>query len=289
MNNLPARISEVRRDLIASLADLYPGNEAVSVSRLILEHLGYPQTDMLKDPVALVDYEIQSEINKIVGELTNNRPVQYVLGETEFHELKFYVDENVLIPRPETEELVSNILLETKHPSPRVIDIGSGSGCIAISLAALLPGSRVTAFEKDPAALDIAKKNAEINEVVPEFIQGDILDEGSFQPEALFDVIVSNPPYVTHGEKSFMEKRVTDHEPDLALYVPDDDPLLYYRAIGRFAEKWLKQTGTIWVEINEQFGRETSQLFSDHGFINTRLMKDIHGKDRFIKAMRNNV
>lgn len=289
MNNLPARITEVRRDLIASLTDLYTGNEALSVSRLILEHLGFPESDMLRDPVAVVNPEIQSEINKIVSELTKNRPVQYVLGETEFHELKFYVDENVLIPRPETEELVSNILLETQQSSPRIIDIGSGSGCIAIALAVMLPESEIIALETDPGALDIAKKNADLNKVVAEFIPGDILDEHSFHPDAPFDIIVSNPPYVTRGERAFMEKRVTAHEPDLALYVPDEDPLLFYRAIVRFAEKWLHQTGTIWVEINENFGQETLQLFDAHGFKNTRLMKDIYGKDRFIKAMRNNV
>jgi len=289
MNNLHASINEVRRDLIASLTGLYPAREAVSVSRIILEYLGYAEQYVLRDPSNPIDPETRSEIKKIVYELNKNRPVQYVLGETEFHELKFFVDENVLIPRPETEEMVMNILLETSLSTPRIIDIGTGSGCIAVSLARSLPGSSVTAIEKEPRALDIAKKNAEINKVNVDFVSGDILEPQHLHFNEQFDIVVSNPPYVTMSEKAIMEKRVTDHEPEQALYVPDEDPLLFYRAIIDFAEKWLKPGGAIWVEINEHLGKETRNLFSKSVFTKSRLMKDIHGKERFIKANRSDV
>jgi release factor glutamine methyltransferase len=284
MTRVKKDIATTRRELITALADLFPGNEAVSIARLILEHTGYSDDRILKDPSAEPDLQSRSEITKIVNELQKNRPIQYILGETEFFNLPFFVDERVLIPRPETEELVHHILLENKIPAPRILDIGTGSGCIAITLARNLPGSTVTAMDIEPGAIEVAKKNAARNNARIEFLNASILEPDAVKHNLRYDLVVSNPPYVTQADKLLMHPRVTAYEPGSALFVPDDDPLLFYRAIAVYGKSVLDEGGTVWVEINENFGMETGALFTGEGYRNTRLIKDIHGKDRFIKA-----
>ena len=279
-------ISQIRRSLIHQLSESFPGNEAFSIVRLILEHLGFTENSVLKNPSAEVTFKIESKITKIVNELKKNRPIQYILGQTNFLDLTFLVNEHVLIPRPETEEMVSLILKEKCCNDPYIIDIGSGSGCISIALAHNIPGSRVSAMDVDKKSIQLAEKNASIHNVTVNFMHQSIFDAGTGFGEATYDIIVSNPPYVTQTDKLSMSPNVTEHEPAIALFVNDDDPLVFYREIIRFSENSLANKGSVWVEINERFGKETSQLFIDAGYGEVLLLKDIHGKDRFIKAKR---
>lgn len=280
-------IATLKRELITELADLFPGNEAVSIARMILEHAGYSEYSILKDPAAEPGVESRSEITKIVNELQKNRPIQYILGETQFFDLFFYVDERVLIPRPETEELVNQVLQENRFSHPRILDIGTGSGCIAVTLSHYIPQSTVDAIDSEPGAVEVARKNAARNNAKVNISLASILDLADDPGDTRYDLIVSNPPYVTDADKLMMHPRVTNNEPQSALYVPDEDPLLFYRAIAVFAKTALTDNGAVWVEINENFGKETSMLFSNHDFGTVRLLKDIHGKDRFIKATLN--
>ncbi len=286
MNKGLQTISELRRSLIIQLSELFPENEATSITRLILEHIGFKEYAILKEPSQQINNTIRSEITKIVDELKKNRPIQYILGRTWFSDLPFLVNDYVLIPRPETEEMVSNILSENRGGNPRIIDIGCGSGCISIALAYHIPNSKVSAMDTDLRALQLAKKNALLNHVAVDFIHQSIFDTETGSEEILYDIIVSNPPYVTSADKLLMSPNVTDYEPELALYVPDDDPLLFYKEIIRFSKNRLSGRGEIWVEINEKYGNETKELFVNAGYKDVWLLEDIHGKDRFIKIMK---
>ncbi|MDA3821966.1 MAG: peptide chain release factor N(5)-glutamine methyltransferase [Bacteroidales bacterium] len=282
-------IADLKRSLLNDLQKIFHSGEAYSICRIILEHYGYPESSILKNPSALINYKFRTEIKKIVKELNTNRPIQYILGETFFYDLRFFVDENVLIPRPETEELVSNILLETKQHTPRILDIGCGSGCIAISLAHSITDCTVHAMDVDIKAIEVAKKNAAENNVQIEFIHNSLFDPHSILEKPFYDIIVSNPPYVTQDDRLLMSPNVTKYEPELALFVPEDDPLIFYREIVNFSKKRLKNEGVIWFEINEKYGEEVKALLVKSGYINVKLLKDIHGKNRFINARSNYV
>lgn len=277
-------ISELRRTLIKELSAIFSSGEAQSVSRLILEHLGYSQITILNDPSALIEYKIQAEIRKIVIELRKSRPIQYILGKTEFYGIPIKVNGSVLIPRPETEELVEMIIRENSHDHPIILDIGTGSGCIAVALCKNLENSAVTAIDIDPNALMLARENAAINKVDIEFIQKSLFDFSFPEGKRKVDILVSNPPYVSYAEKKLMMPNVLENEPDIALFVPDNDPLLFYREIVRLAKNDLASNGIIWLEINEALGKETRELFLEDGYKTVDVLKDIHGKDRFIKA-----
>ena len=205
--------------------------------------------------------------------------------------MRFFVNENVLIPRPETEELVNQLVScsvnQLHSPSFRILDIGTGSGCIAISLAKLLKNSVVTAVDVSKKALEVAKKNAESNGVNVNFIKDDILNPKN--PELLdnqYDIIVSNPPYVCESEKTEMRANVLDYEPSSALFVSDNDPLVFYRKILEFAQNTLKPNGEVWFEINEKLGTEMKNLCIEKGFENVEIIKDFRERDRIIKATR---
>ena len=286
MNKGSQTITEIRRSLVAQLSELFSENEATSITRLILEHVGFNEYAILREPSLQINSKTVSEITKIVHQLKKNRPIQYILGRTWFSDLPFLVDEHVLIPRPETEELVSRILLENKFGNRQIIDIGCGSGCIAIALAHHLPNSKVSAMDIDTGALQLAKKNALLNHVSVNFIHQSIFDSETSYNGNPYDIIVSNPPYVTATDKLSMSPIVTDHEPEIALYVRDDDPLIFYKEIIRFSKNRLSGKGEIWVEINEKFGKETKRLFLNAGYKEVRLLEDIHGKDRFIRIMK---
>ena len=231
-----------------------------------------------------------------VKELLKNRPIQYIIGETEFCGMRFFVNENVLIPRPETQEMVEMIASIARRDNAcvirtecKIIDIGTGSGCIAISLAKLIPNSDVTAVDVSEKALEVAKKNAEANGVNVHFVLDDILNphvKTHGRASQQFDIIVSNPPYVCESEKTEMRANVLDHEPSSALFVPDSDPLIFYRKILEFAQKALKPDGQIWFEINEKFGKETAELCREKGFKNVEIIKDFRGKERIVRAQR---
>ncbi len=231
-------------------------------------------------------------LKKAANRLNRGEPVQYVTGFTDFLGHTIAVRPGVLIPRPETEELALWMINDVKAccqkaNSPlKILDIGTGSGCIAIALAAGLPGSSLIATDIDQQVLQVAKYNALNNNVNIDFLIQNVLVGGdNVVDHNSLDIVVSNPPYVRESEKAMMAINVLDYEPPTALYVPDDDPLLYYKAIARKASKWLKQGGSLYVEINENLSAECRNLLLDAGFSEATIKKDIHGKDRFVRAL----
>ncbi|WP_141882971.1 peptide chain release factor N(5)-glutamine methyltransferase, partial [Flavobacterium psychrophilum] len=222
----------------------------------------------------------------VLLQLKEQKPIQYILGETQFFGLPFYVNENTLIPRPETEELVEWIIKENLKISSlknlKILDIGTGSGCIAISLAKNLPNASVFAIDVSDKALATAQKNAVLNEVDITFIEKNILQTEDLNQE--FDIIVSNPPYVRNLEKKEIHKNVLEYEPHLALFVEDNDSLLFYRKITELATRNLSNNGQLYFEINQYLGKETVELLEKYNFKNTTLKKDIYGNDRMIKV-----
>lgn len=226
-------------------------------------------------------------IADIIERLRRWEPVQYITGETDFYGCSILVNPSVLIPRPETEELTELIVEHIGGRPLSILDLGSGSGCIAVALARSVPVSSVTAMDISKEALRTARANADRNGVAVSFVEADILSPvehiASLFPRT-FDIIVSNPPYITESEREGMARNVTMYEPEVALFVPDNNPLLFYRSIARFAMRMLNSGGTLWIEINARFGRETCQAIAAEGFLNLELLRDLSGKDRFIKA-----
>jgi len=242
----------------------------------------------------------QQPIFDALADLKNEKPIQYILGETEFFGLVFKVNENTLIPRPETEELVSLVLQKIKQQKQKskpnlILDIGTGSGCIAISLAKNIENAQVFALDVSAKAIEKAKENAILNAVKVEFVEADILlnptqlfpvgKDISLKVTDKFDVIVSNPPYVRNLEKINMHNNVLNNEPHLALFVEDDNPLEFYKAITVFASKTLNPNGQLFLEINEYLGPETKTLIEKFGFKNVDIIKDLYGKNRMISAI----
>lgn len=267
------------------LAGTYVTAEISSMVAIIFKSLmNYRMTDLYLNPDQDLPSGIEIQIYNIIDQLKRNRPLQYVLGVTEFYGLPFLVDESVLIPRPETEELVNWILNDYQGKSPRILDIGTGSGCIPVTLKKLLPEASVFAGDISLDALATAKRNAQKNEVDVTFFEMDILSSDALTM-GTFDIIVSNPPYVTAGQKDGMAPNVVSYEPHLALFVPQDDPLLFYRAIAQFACKSLNEGGSLYFEINEAMPDETASVIENCGFgVEKRL--DINGKYRMLKAKR---
>jgi release factor glutamine methyltransferase len=279
--------------LVSEITSVYEENEAKSIVYLLLEHyLNLSKTDILLDNKV----SQSSDFQDIIIRLKANEPVQYIIGETEFYGRKFKVTPDTLIPRPETEELVQLVVSSWQstvgsaiQTQIKVLDMGTGTGCIAISLACELPNAQVYAYDISENALKVAKENAEKNGANVIFEQVDILNisPSYFPPSSLspFSIIVSNPPYVMNAEKLEMEQNVLDYEPHLALFVDDSNPLIFYKAIAEFASKNLIDKGLCVVEINQAFGLETAELFWNQGFQHMEVVKDMFGKDRFIKGI----
>ncbi|MGE0079512.1 MAG: peptide chain release factor N(5)-glutamine methyltransferase [Bacteroidales bacterium] len=268
-------------DLINSrLSDFYPSTEIQSIRRLIIEDIvGIPHYQVHLMPDKIIDNETSEKVIATLQKLEAKQPIQYILGSTHFMDLPFRVNPSVLIPRPETEELVSWIIESNNVESPRILDIGTGSGCIAIALAKHLPNSQVSAIDISADALSTAQQNATDNCVDINFINTNILDIPRIAG-APFDIIVSNPPYVRELEKQQMDDNVLNFEPHLALFVKDNDPLLFYRTIAQNASAWLKSGGKLYFEINEAFGNQTKDLLTASGFTDVEIRNDINGKDR---------
>ncbi len=226
----------------------------------------------------------KQNIISIVKRLQNNEPIQYILGNTEFYGLTLKVTSSVLIPRPETEELVEWILLETTQPNPNILDIGTGSGCIAITLAKKIDNATVEAWDVSREALNVAKENATINHVTVNFLEVDALKP--LQENQRFDIIVSNPPYIREMERKTMSSNVLDYEPQLALFVPDNKALIFYNRIADIALQQLNSDGWLYFEINHAKGAEVVQLLKEKGFVNVELKKDISKNDRMVRAMK---
>ena len=269
------------------LSSLYDEKEIESFFYIILEkNHKLKRIDLALNPTLAMDDNQLLQWDFIVEELKIQKPIQYILGETFFYGLRFEVDENTLIPRPETEELIalilSNYQIETSG-NPKILDIGTGSGCIAIALAKNILNSDVFAIDVSEKALNIAKKNAEKNKVAITFLQKNILTTEDLEQN--FDIIVSNPPYVRQLEKAEINANVLEYEPHLALFVENDDALIFYKKIANLAKKNLKLNGQLYFEINQYLGKETVELMEKLGFKNIQLCKDIYGNDRMISAI----
>lgn len=268
-----------------SLQGIYPKNEINSISNLIIANItGFSRTEIILNKNTNFSANQRFLLEKIVDALKKHTPVQYVLGETEFYGLPFKVDSNVLIPRPETEELVEWIQSSySANMSYRMLDIGTGSGCIAIALKSIFPKSLVSAFDISEGALEIARDNAELNGCVIDFRKVDILQPTIIDEK--WDIIVSNPPYIPEMEKSEILAHVLEFEPHSALFVPDSRPLIFYETIATFALQHLNIGGVLFFEIHRDFGLQTVQLLEKFGFKDVILQKDVSGNDRMVRAM----
>jgi release factor glutamine methyltransferase len=266
-----------------SLSGLYNPLEIDSFISLIFNSLfGYSKKELILNANQIIPETDLQKIKGIISRLENFEPIQYILGETEFYGLKFKVGPGVLIPRFETEEMVDLIIKRKQKTTCKILDIGTGSGCIAIALKKQLPESEVWCCDISEKALEITRENAFLNTVKLVIEKFDILGQENFPVDG-FDIIVSNPPYVTDNEKSAMEKNVLNFEPELALFVPNDDPILFYRAIVFKFKKLFAFRGELFFEINEAFGKHISTLLVENGFV-VEILKDINGKDRFVVA-----
>jgi len=281
-------IHQAYQQLLLQLYDVYDDREAANIADLVMEHVtGQRRIDRIMYKDLPVNDAQQAELNSIAEKLLENTPIQYVLHEAWFAGMKLYVDENVLIPRPETEELVDWMIAEFKIENSkfRIVDIGTGSGCIPIALKKRMPLHEVTALDVSDGALNVAKKNAATQNADVNFIQLNFLDESTWNTLGKFDAIVSNPPYIKLSEACAMNANVLQYEPHLALFVEDDDALLFYRKIAAFGKNHLEANGLIFLEINEALGKEVLQLFEQWGYA-TALKKDMQGKDRMVKAVK---
>ncbi|MEO6981477.1 MAG: peptide chain release factor N(5)-glutamine methyltransferase [Mucilaginibacter sp.] len=283
-------IKDVFENYKSVLKSIYDANEIEAITLLVINEICNLSKAKIK---AFPEIEISpqqiDELTNILEELKRGKPVQYILGKTEFYGLPFNVNPSVLIPRPETEELVEWVI-ELVGPSKlavgSILDIGTGSGCIAISLKKNLPQFSVSAIDISPEALQTAASNAKLNNVDIQFIKADILNLNSEIEIPKPEIIVSNPPYVTLHDKTKMHTNVIDFEPHTALFVPENDPLIFYKAIADFAITNLTESGVLFLEINESYGNETVELLAAKDFKNIELRKDMSGRDRMIKANR---
>ena len=282
-------IKEYYRHYLRKLQTIYDLDEASVMAGWVFENkASLKRSDILKDPELILDIDTIEKLNYSLQRLLQHEPVQYILGETWFCNLKLKVNSHVLIPRPETEELVDWIIEDNKKENNEkhlsIADIGTGSGCIAIVLKKKLSAAHVTAIDVSKGALITAKENAIDNEVKIDFIQLDFLDELTWEGLNSFDIIVSNPPYIPVNEKEKLHKNVTLFEPHTALFVPDHSPLLFYEKIALFAKEHLKEDGIVYAETHEEFANAAARVFSKQ-FQQVTLKQDILGKNRMIKAI----
>ena len=309
-------LKEFKTHFTTQLTTLYPKTEIDTFFFLLMEeYLGFQRIDtVLKSDFEITNDKL-SQLNSAIERLKKEEPIQYILGKTEFYGFPFLVDENTLIPRPETEELVEWILSEIKderqktkdivssavEKSLHILDIGTGSGCIPVSLAKHLPNATISAVDVSTKALHIAEQNATLNNVDINFIEQDILQVESLnviankvitssqtpRNDIKFDVIVSNPPYVRELEKIEIKNNVLENEPHLALFVDDNNPLIFYSKIADLAKKHLSKNGLLFFEINQYLGKETVEMLEEKGFTNIELRKDLFGNDRMVKTSIN--
>ena len=302
--NYKVLLSEIKTIFHKELDGIYTSEEVASFFyRTIEHHLGLERFVLVLQPNLTITKQEEQPLFETLSQLKLEKPIQYILGKAYFMDLELVVNEEVLIPRPETEELVQWILDDIKNQKSKVtgngpnaentsfdplplniLDIGTGSGCIAIALARNLPHAEVHALDISKSALKVAQRNAKDNEVTVDFVEGNILEPSELKFEQKFDVIVSNPPYVRELEKEEISKNVKDFEPELALFVPDEDPLKFYRAILIFARENLRKNGKLYLEINQYLAKDMKALLEAHNFSEIELRKDIFGNYRMLKA-----
>ena len=281
------------RDLISkgteTISQAFPEREAREMVLMFLQHsIGMSRHTHILEPSYEVSEEAASHAMGAFDRMASGEPIQYIIGKAYFYDREFDVTPDVLIPRPETELLVReavNWARRSGRRSLRILDLCTGSGCIAWSMALELPGSEVAAVDISDGALAVAAGQKFECDVPPKFIKADVL-AGPVEGLGTFDMILSNPPYVMDSEKALMRKNVLEHEPWLALFVSDDDPLIFYRAVAEWAKLLLKQEGLCLVEINESLGRQTAKVFEDTGFKDVEVLQDLNSRDRFIRAIQ---
>ncbi len=282
-------LREIKNIYHSELDAFYPKDEVDSFFYLVIEHyLDLERFVLALNPDLVITKTEEQPLFEALSQLRLERPIQYILGGTQFMDLELMVNENVLIPRPETEELVRWIIGDyevSEIEEINILDIGTGSGCIAISLAKFLKNAQVKALDVSDKALEVAKQNALLNEVKVEFIQADILIDVLLKEK--YDIIVSNPPYVRRLEKNKIKLNVSENEPDIALFVEDNEPLVFYQKIIEFAKTNLKKEGWLYFEINQYLGEETKALF-ENDFTEVVLHKDMFGNDRMLKGKLKN-
>jgi release factor glutamine methyltransferase len=277
-------IHETRTELKEKLTLIYDTNEAENIAELVIEHItGFNRSEKALNKNKDLEISQAEKLTAIGQRLSEHEPVQYVLNEAWFCGMKFYVDKNVLIPRPETEELVELIISNIKFPfeTLKILDVGSGSGCISIALKRKLRKAEVWSCDISPGALSIAKRNADTLSADVKFIQLNFLDEKERNGLPLFDIIVSNPPYVPEKDKYQMKPNVLEYEPRIALFVPDNDPLVFYKTIAEFGKKHLTEHGSIFLETHEDFAKATADLYLSENYT-TEIKKDMQGKERML-------
>ncbi len=281
-----ATLEHVFEELSSELENLYPKQEAVNITRLVFqETLGLDRIALVMQKGNELEAAVQQQVNVITEKLLKGQPVQQLLGKVRFLDCHLRINKNVLIPRPETEELAQEIIREHFDKERFVLDIGTGSGCIAIALAKHLPESSVTAIDISQPALEIARINSIANNAHIDFQIIDVLKDENWKRLSEYDIIVSNPPYIPQSEKDEMHENVVKHEPHIALFVPDEDPLIFYRKIAELALKKLSKNGVLYFETHANYGKAVKKMLENKGFSSVKLKKDINGKPRFIRAM----
>lgn len=282
-------IQDAYTQLMYQLFELYDDRESANIADWVIEHItGFKRIDRITNKQFPLNTSQQELLKTYTEQLLQHKPVQYVLHEAWFSGMKFFVDKNVLIPRPETEELVEWVVLESqksKSKSQKILDIGTGSGCIPIALKKRLPDFDLYALDVSQGALSVAEKNASALNAAISFYEINILNKASWDQLPKFDIIVSNPPYIKQSEEKEMRGNVLQHEPHLALFVPDEDGLLFYKAIAEFGLQHLNKGGQLFFEINEMLGNEVRLLLEKFGYSNVEVKRDMQGKDRMVKAI----
>ncbi|KIC89347.1 peptide chain release factor N(5)-glutamine methyltransferase [Flavihumibacter sp. ZG627] len=280
-------ILQVRQSIIEQLTPLYGNREAMLIADMLLEKIAdLPKRALLNLKTADLSPENQIALNAMLSQLLRHRPIQYVLGEAWFQNMRFYVDERVLIPRPETEELVEWVVREEKSGlSTTILDIGSGSGCIPLSIAKKLPNAVIHSCDISMGALEVARKNASDLGLKVNWHHIDFLQEAEWLKLPKADVLVSNPPYIPQSGRSEMATHVVDYEPSMALFVPDEDPMVFYEAIARFARLHTSPGARIYVEIHEDLAENVRECFLRSGLRKIETRKDMQGKERMIRAI----
>jgi len=281
------RIKDLKKKFHDELRGIYDEREIKSMfSVLAGEYLGLSSVELTIHAGELVSKKEIDQFDAALLNMKDHVPVQYILGQAEFMDFNLQVGPGVLIPRPETEELIQMLIDNVQVPSDRIriLDIGTGTGCIPIALSKHIKNAELIAVEQSEIALKYARNNIKINHARVDLHQMDFLDESSWNKLGKFDIIISNPPYVTNADTSMMRKNVLDHEPHDALFVDDQLPLFFYQQIIRFSKDYLSDDGWIYLEINEKYGKELLDLFNGNAFRNVSLYQDLSGKDRFVKA-----
>ena len=277
--------SDLEKQFSAELSDIYAKEEAAMLCFLSVQHrFNWTKASYLLNKQEVISDTDTTNFLDILSQLKTSKPIQYILGETDFYGRTFRVNPAVLIPRPETEELVKWVVETVSTKTPSLLDIGTGSGCIAISLKIEIPDAEVVAIDISADALALAQENASLHKAVVTFIEKDVLQMHPIDLTTTFDVVVSNPPYIALAEKELMKANVLANEPHVALFVPNTNPLIFYERIAALAQAKLNLGGFLFFEINELFGKEVLALLVKKGFKHVELRQDLSGKDRMVKA-----